>query len=270
MPTRRNRTRHMDRWTLDQFPSLPLFYKDPVLLRFEEHADVGLAPAGDFSFARDAVAIPLCIGEFAVAQRHMPIVFAMDEQASPIALVGIRREANLFLERDGSWRAGSYAPAYVRRYPFIVTETPDRAQQLLAVDRSSERFVASIADRPEAERLFDAVGNATAAAQAAMAFCNAYHTDYAGTVAFGQALLAAKVLSPYHAEFRLPDGTLHQVNGFYAVDEKAFRALPVKTVADWHAKGWLTLVALHHVSLQSFQNLLDLNAQRATERKALA
>ena len=51
---------------MSRFPSLPLFYKDPVLLRFEEHADVGLAPAGDFSFARDAVAIPLCIGEFAV------------------------------------------------------------------------------------------------------------------------------------------------------------------------------------------------------------
>ena len=81
---------------------------------------------------------------------------------------------------------------------------------------------------------------------------------------------AAKVLTPYHADFRLPAGTQHQVSGFSAVREKAFRALPAETVTDWHAKCWLDLVALHLASLQNFQGLLDFNAQRANERKALA
>lgn len=40
-------------------PTLPLFYKDLVLLRFEDHGDVGLAPVADFGFASEAVAIPL-------------------------------------------------------------------------------------------------------------------------------------------------------------------------------------------------------------------
>ena len=39
--------------------TLPPFYKDPVLLRFEGHGDVGLIPGNDFDFAREAVAIPL-------------------------------------------------------------------------------------------------------------------------------------------------------------------------------------------------------------------
>lgn len=255
---------------MHQSPLLPLFYKDPVLLRFEDHGDVGLTPASDFSFARDAIALPLCIGEFMVAMRHFPIVFAMDEQASPIALVAIRKGHNLFVERDGSWKAGGYVPAYVRRYPFIVMETEDRAQQLLTIDRSSDRFVPSVAEAPDAQRLFDETGNPTMAAQTAMAFCHAFHTDYAETVAFGRALIGSKVLEPYHADFRLPNGALHQVNGFHAVNEAAFRALPAKTVAEWHAKGWLALVSLHLASLQCFQNLLDLNAQRANERKALA
>lgn len=249
---------------------LPLFYKDPVLLRFEEHGNAGLAPATGFGFAREAVAIPLSTGEFAVAMRHYPIVFAMDEQASPIALVAIKREHNLFVERDGSWTAGSYVPAYVRRYPFITTETPDRSQQLLTVDRGSDRFVSSIADHAGAERLFNDAGGPTTMAQNAMAFCNAYHRDYAATTAFGKALIAAKVLEPYHADFRLPDGSQHQLNGFYAINEKAFRSLSAETVSEWFAKGWLDLVTLHLASLQSFQALLDLNAQRAKERKALA
>lgn len=255
---------------MNQSPSLPLFYKDPVLLRFEEHGDVGLAPVRDFAFAREAFAIPLSIGEFAVAQRHYPIVFAMDEQASALALVGIRQNENLFVEPDGSWKIGTYVPAYVRRYPFIVTETPDKAQQLLAVDRGSDRYAASATDRPEAERVFDAEGQPTAMAQSAMAFCHAYHADHAATVAFGQALVAAKLLTPYHAQFRLPNGSEHQVNGFYAVDEKAFRVLSAKTVADWHAKGWLDRVTFHLASLQNFQGLLDLQVARAGELQEAA
>lgn len=254
---------------MDQPSSLPLFYRDPTLLRFEEHGDVGVMPGSDFGFAREAVAIPLSNGEFAAAMRHYPIVFAMDDQASPIALVAIRKDHNLFVERDGSWTAKSYVPAYVRRYPFIGMDTPDGAQ-LLSIDRASARFVASARDHAEAQRLFDETGKPTMVAQTAMAFCHAFHADYANTVAFGKALLEAKVLEPYHADFRLPDGTLHKVDGFYAVNEQAFRALPAETVTDWHGKGWLGLVALHLASLQSLQNLLDLNAQRASERKALA
>lgn len=259
-----------DTKTLDQSSSLPLFYKDPVLLQFQEHGEVGLTPGGDFCFAREAIAIPLSSGEFTHAMRHFPIVFAMDDQASPIALVAIRKGDNLFIEQDGSWKTGCYVPAYVRRYPFISMEVDEGAQQLLSIDRASDRFVPSVKGHANAERLFDASGNATMAAQTVMAFCHAFHTDYSNTVAFGRALIAAKVLEPFRADFRLPDGTLHQVNGFYAVNEARFRVLADATVVEWHAKGWLGLVALHLASLQSLQNLLDLNALRANERKALA
>lgn len=249
---------------------LPLFYKDPVLLRFEEHGDVGIAPASRFSFAREAEAIPLCIGEFAAAMRHFPIVFSMGERAVPLAVVGIQRRRNLFIGCDGSWRANSYVPAYVRRYPFIVSETPDKARQFLSIDKGSDRFVESVSAHPQSERLFDAGGKPTAIAQTALAFCQAWHVDHAKTIAFGQALTGAQILEPYHVDIRLPNGAQHQVDGFRAVNEEAFRALPAKSVAEWHAKGWLDLVALHRASLESFQNLLELNAQRASEREALA
>ncbi|MBN9426438.1 MAG: SapC family protein [Burkholderiales bacterium] len=248
--------------------SLPLFYKDPVLLRFEEHGDAGLLPASGVDFVREAVAIPLCVGEFSVALRHFPIVFTMDERALPIALVGIRHGANLFVGKDGHWNPGSYVPAYIRRYPFITAETEDGSQQLLAVDRGSDRYVASAAGREGAERLFDEAGGPTKAALSAMALCHVYQADYASTAAFSQALLAENVLTSYQLELRLPDSARHRLKDFYVVDEKAFRALPVKTITDWHAKGWLGLVILHLASQQSYQILLDLHARRESERKA--
>ncbi|MCP8895387.1 SapC family protein [Shinella daejeonensis] len=249
---------------------LPLFYKDPVVLRFEEHGEVGITATANFGFAREAVAIPLCVSEFAIAMRHYPIVFAMEESAPPIALVGVRRDDNLFVAHDGNWHPGAYVPAYVRRYPFIATESQDRTRQFLGIDRGSDRFVAHAATHHDAERLFHVDGEASTTAQSAMAFCNAYHADHAATIAFGRALIEAKLLSPYHARFQLPDGPQHQINGFQSIDEQAFRALPANAVADWHAKGWLDLVTLQLASQRSFQNLLDLNAQRANERKALA
>jgi hypothetical protein len=251
-------------------PTLPLFYKDPVLLRFEDHGDVGLAPPADFGFASEAVVIPLCVGEFVPAMRHYPIVFAADGSASPLVVVGIRQGHNLFVERDGGWRAGTYIPAYVRRYPFIGVETPDKAQQLLTIDRKSNRFVASASARTDAERLFGADGKPTSTAQSAMAFCQAYHADIVNTLAFAKALGEAKLLTPNHVQMQFPDGGQQTLDGFCVVDEKAFRAVPAKTVADWHARGWLDLATLHLASLQNFQSLLGLNAQRADERKALA
>jgi len=119
-------------------PLLPLFHGDPVLLSFEDHSDARLAPVPGFGFAREAIAIPLCVGEFAAAMRHYPIVFAIDDNASPIALIAIRD--NLFIERDSSWGEGSYIPAFARRYPFIGAEAPDRTGQLLDIDRASDRF----------------------------------------------------------------------------------------------------------------------------------
>ncbi|MFJ6322008.1 MULTISPECIES: SapC family protein [unclassified Rhizobium] len=248
---------------------LPLFYKAPVVVCLEHHRDAGLAGMPEYGFCRDAAAIPIVAGEFPAAMRHYPIVFAMDEQASPLALVGIRKGHNLFIERDGGWRSGSYLPAYVRRYPFIVLETPEGGQ-LLTIDQASERFTPAGVEQNDDHRIFDAQGQPTQLTRSAMDFCFAFQIDHTHTVTFAQALKSAGLLMPYHADFRLPDGARHLIDGFHAVNEKAFRALPADTVADWHVKGWLALVNFHLASMHSFQNLLDLNAQRATERKALA
>lgn len=58
--------------------------------------------------------------------------------------------------------------------------------------------------------------------------------------------------------------------GLMPSSDFGFAREAVATVLDWHAKGWLGLISLHLASLQGLQGLLDLNAQRANERRALA
>lgn len=241
--------------------ALPLFYKEPVLLRFADHAAAGLARHNGFDFAREAVAVPLGIGEFAAAIRHYPIVFSGDDN-SPLAVVGVKQGINLFVEVTGAWRSGAYVPAYLRRYPFIAAETPDGSARLLTIDAASNRFIIDSPERADVDRLFDAAGNATPTAQSAMDFCQAYHDDHLQTADFVAALSGAGLLAPKTADMRFPDGSRYLLDGFLAVEEAAYRGLPPETLSDWHAKGWLDLVALHLASRQSWQVLLDLNAAR--------
>jgi hypothetical protein len=243
---------------------LPLFYKAPVLLSFQEHGQSGLAQPDGFGFAREAAAVPLGMGEFMPAIRHYPIVFAEGGAATPLAVLGLKQGSNLFVEDDGAWRAGHYQPCYVRRYPFIVTEAPDQGATLLAIDAASERFVAKADAQADASRLFDDKGGATPAARSAIDLCLAFHEDHLRTAAFAAALDQAGLLVPNRAEMRLPDGQNYTLQGFRIVDEKALRALPAETIADWHAKGWLDLITLHLASQRNWQLLLDIHAARNT------
>jgi hypothetical protein len=240
----------------------PLFYKDPVLLQAQVHADVGILPSTSFAFADQALSLPVCASEFAAAQRYYPIAFsASTEIPMPMVVTGIEDKQNLFVEKDGTWRQNTYVPAYVRRYPFIVMESPDKSQQMLMIDQASDRYLAK-SGKSKATRLFDDEGQPTAAGREALGFCAAYLADYNTTADFANALKQANILTPSQANITFPDGRQHIVNDFLQVDDKAFRALPAKTVTDWHKRGWLDLIVLHLSSQLNWQGLIKQRAER--------
>jgi hypothetical protein len=249
-------------------PAYPLFYKDPVLLQSALHRSVGLLPPKGFGFARQATSIPLCTSEFVAAHLHYPIAFAEDDStAMPMVLTGLERDENLFVERDNGWSTGAYVPAYLRRYPFIVMENPDKAQRMLMVDQASDRFLTAVPAKSNAVRFFDEKGQPTPAAREAAVFCETYLADHNATLAFGKALKVAKILVLNQANITFADGRLHTVNGFLVVDEKAFRALPAEIVIDWHKRGWLDLVIMHLASQINWRGLIDRQAERHPGKK---
>lgn len=238
---------------------LPLFYRQPALLRFQNHARLSLRRAVDFRFAARATSLPLVVGEFAAAVRDYPIVFASDEGAMPLAVTGVAAEQNLFVEADGRWRGGSYIPGYVRRYPFIGITAENDGATMLGVDLASDRLADE--GEKEADMLFDLRGAATRTSQSAMALCEAYATEHARTLAFVQALKDKRLLVPRSAQVNYADAGRAVVQGFQLVDEAAFRALPAAAVVEFHAKGWLDLIVLHIASQQRWRELVDMSAR---------
>ena len=114
-------------------PGLPQFYRRPAAVNRERHANKSITDAG-FGFAADANAVALNAVELQHAARSYPIVFATTSPAIPIAVLGLREKQNLFIGGDGVWRPDTYIPAYVRRYPFIFSQTPGSTQLTLCVD----------------------------------------------------------------------------------------------------------------------------------------
>ncbi|MBU6235633.1 MAG: SapC family protein, partial [Alphaproteobacteria bacterium] len=113
---------------------MPLFYNKPTLLEAATHANWGLNKQMNFAFAGTANALPINLVEFPQIAHFYPIAFARDAVATPVAVVGVRDNENLFVTDEGGWKENTYIPAYARRYPFILSESPDGAQLSLCID----------------------------------------------------------------------------------------------------------------------------------------
>ncbi|MCH8155951.1 MAG: SapC family protein, partial [Proteobacteria bacterium] len=81
--------------------ALPLFYKDPQPLHTARHAGKGLKKPVDYRFAAAAHAVVLHAQEFRLAAAHYPIVFAAEASSMPLAVLGFRDRANLFVAASG-------------------------------------------------------------------------------------------------------------------------------------------------------------------------
>lgn len=235
-------------------PILPLFYADPEPLAAARHGAWRLL-AGSADFASAATAIPLVLSDFTAASHSYPILFTSGE-AAPVALVGLE-QANLFVD-GGKWDEGSYVPAYVRRYPFVLIEAADKSGFGLAIDAASPQVAR---DGEAGEPLFD--GDKPAAVSLrALEFCRLFNADFVSTQAFCTALAEQDLLVDRKADVTLPGGRKLGVAGFRVIDPERFAALPEDKLVAWHRNGWLTMIHCHLASLYRFADLLVRQGRR--------
>ncbi|WP_176084592.1 SapC family protein [Martelella sp. HB161492] len=239
--------------------ALPLFYRTPEALRFEDHRDLCLERRDDFSFARHTNAIPLPPSEFLPASRDYPIVFARgSDMPSPVAVTGFRARQNLFVTEQGHWKSGTYIPAYVRRYPFIIIQSQDQSHSVLGFDSSCNRIKAT-AQADDPIPLFEKDGAASPGAKQAIDFCHNFHRSSLLGNELVKELTAHDLLVEKSAEMTLVDKQRFRLDGFLVVDADRFRALPEDVVAAWHKKGFTDAVVLHLASAQNWQRLVELD-----------
>lgn len=240
-------------------PEMPMFYSKVRPLDMEKDADLHVSAPKHFRFAAKTNAVPLLVDEFPMAAAHYPIVFAAGPSPVPAAVVGLTQDSNLFLDEEGQWLGGSYLPAYVRRYPFLLMDDPEQKQYVLCVDETSEM----LGQTGEYQLFKD--GKPTPFTQSAMTFCATLRQQGEATDEFVKALKDYNLLMANDAQIDMPNGSKLQLAGFQVIDPKKFDLLPDTTYLSWRRKGWIGLIYAHLLSSHRWQNLIALSAMREAQ-----
>lgn len=228
------------------------FFKRLRALDRVAHKDLRVDRNAGYGFARDLIAAPLVMTDLAPAARDYPIVF-IGEPAQPFALLGLRRQHNLLIDKDGQWRKGRYVPSHLRSYPFGYAEAPEQ-RILICIDEAAEHL------RPEKQRQPQALfadGQPSPLVNEMLEFLTRLHTETGLTHAFAAAVAEAGLLIDRKAEVTLANGEQLTLDGFRIIDEQKFNALPESAFLEWRARGWLAPVYFHLQSLANLVNLVE-------------
>ncbi len=236
--------------------NLPLFYKNPVPLDASRHGSLSLKKNFGLNFTKNINAVPINLIEMPQICHTYPIAFSPDASATPVAILGLRDNENLYLNNDNQWMADAYIPAYIRRYPFIFSEVPGNDQLTLCIDLDD-----STTEENGEQRFFEGE-KPSALSQNALEFCKSYHSAAKQTMEFGKALHDADLLVTRQAEISTPQGRKINFSGFRIVDEQKLAAMPDETFLEWRKRGYLPFIYAHLFSGAQWQRLTRLLGER--------
>jgi hypothetical protein len=223
-----------------QEQQLPLFYKNPVLLDGEKHQEMSLVKNFGLGFTSKTNAVPVNLIEFPQIAHFYPIAFSNDGQATPVAIMGVRNDENLFVTDKGEWEKDTYIPSYIRRYPFILTEVNEGESLSLCIDETDE-----VISNDNTNPLFGDDKKPTDLANNAMEFCKSYHAASQQTLEFSKALADSGLLIERTAELVVKGDQKINFSGFAIIDEEKFNKLDDATFAEWRQKGWIGAIYAH-------------------------
>jgi hypothetical protein len=244
-----------------------LLYAQPEPLSIELHGQLGFVKAArPFGFATAAHAVTLQVTEFGPASLSYPIIFG-GETLSPLAVMSIRQNENLFISDLGDFETGAYVPAFIRRWPFVLANNDDEQKLIVCIDRAAD-VIAVGGEVPLFEN-----GQPSPFTQQAIQFCTDFETERRRTEQFVQTLKSLDLLESKQATFtpRELDGTVGepiQLADYFAVSEDRLAALPAKTITELHASGALRQIYAHLTSLINWDRLVAKTAIRAPVAKA--
>jgi hypothetical protein len=245
-----------------EFSGNVLFYSKPEPLSRELHGNIGLRRMDrPFGFAASTNVVPLTVGEFPLAGLSYPIIFA-GERYQPLAVMGIRQGANLFVSPDGAFEIGAYIPAYIRRYPFVLANDQSREQLVVCIDRA-----ASMLGEDYDLAFFNENGEPTDYTNGCIQFCNDFENEGRKTESFVNLLRELDLFEVAKSSFTPvnPDGTQgdpQPIAEYFAVSEAKLKALPPEKLLELVANGAVAQIYAHLMSLTGWDRLVALTMAR--------
>lgn len=229
----------------------PSFYNNVVPLNRERHRNLKLRAEDRASFAAGTHIVPLAAVELYEAACDYPIVFAGGADASPLAILGLRAGENLFIDAEGRWTQGSYIPAFVRRYPFILSRGGQTSSDFtVCLDEGYSGF-----SETEGTPLFDEEGKESELVGRVVGLLQEFLTETERTRRFVERLNSLELLTVKSSQVQDAKGRTFTLNDFRMVDEKKLKELGDDVLGELHRAGYLGCIYAHLVSLGNLTRL---------------
>ncbi len=201
----------------------------------------------------------IVISEFRQVQHCYPIFFmknAKTAEFEAIALFGFSEEENLFLDEQG-WQA-NYIPLSIQRRPFLIGFQENNEQGVMTeeavvyVDMDSPRV-----SEQKGEKVFLEQGGQSDFLQKRCAILNEIHQGRQHTAEFIEALLTVNLIESVSIKVELKNGSVHQLNSLYTVNEEAVAQLTGEKLIEFQQKGYLFLLHMVMASTSNLSQLID-------------
>ncbi|GAA4040049.1 SapC family protein [Sphingomonas rosea] len=226
---------------------LPLLYNSLEPVSSQQHGAMKVKGIEALPALARNHAIPVTVDEFALAQRHFPIIFAVGDDPVPLALMGLNEGVNTFVDEDGKpTDENVYMPAYLRRYPFLLARLNQQSDELsLCVDPTAN----AIGDFEDGQPLFED-GQPSEATKAILNFCEQFEEAGQRTAMFMQEIKERGLLMDGEVAIQ-PEGSDQPFvyRGFQMIDEEKLRELRGDELRKMNQSGLLPLIYAHLFSL---------------------
>ncbi|MFT4782317.1 MAG: hypothetical protein ACI9IV_000043 [Paracoccaceae bacterium] len=240
-----------------------MIYERAVPISSERHRDWSVQMGKSYSFAKGVNSVPLLAAEFLACAADYTIIFAgNDDAVFPSVILGMRDGENNHVDADGKW-TGTYVPAFLRRYPFVFSQSENGETFTLCIDEEFDGFNKD----GRGERMFDADGERTQFLETMLSFVREYQSLFNRTTLFCRRLKEHDLLQAAQAQFNLPGGESASLAGFYTIDREKLKALPADVLAEMARTDELELCYAH---LHSLANLTPMARRIAGAANAAA
>ena len=239
---------------------LPLLYKSLEPLNTQQHSNAKVRRLTHIPELGQVHAIPLTIDEFALAQRHYPIIFSSGNDPVPLALMGLNEGVNTFIDADGKiLEPAAYVPAYLRRFPFLLARLrPETDELSLCFDPTA----GAVGEFDEGEPLFNG-DQPSEATNAVLQFCEQFEQAGQRTSLFMQELKKSGLLMDGEVAIQ-PEGSQQPFvyRGFQMVDEEKLREARGDELRKMNQNGMLPLIFAHLFSLAQIREIFARQVQQ--------
>jgi hypothetical protein len=231
-----------------------------VLLNNVDHFDLKVIIGHSVTFGDGVNKIPVLPTEFEEIQREYPIFFHRDEDGAlqAIALLGLDRDENLFLDQNG-WQ-GRYVPAMLQRGAFLIGLTRDGTEgdALIHIDLDHPRVSTT-----KGLSLFLPHGGNAPYLEHIARILRVIHVGVETSAPMYAVFEQAGLIEPITVEILLSETKKYVLSDLFAIGGGALAKLDASWLDRLNRAGYLSHAFYAAASLANVSRLIDLKNRAA-------